>query len=39
MSNPLRTDADYEFFLYTLTTQFPSIQQSKLCFRLTMINQ
>ena len=32
MSNPLRTDADYELFLYTLATQFPWIQRSTLVF-------
>jgi len=32
MSNPLRTATDYELFLYTLTEQFPSIQQSTLTF-------
>lgn len=32
MNNPLRTEADYELFLYTLAEQFDSIQRSTLVF-------
>jgi len=28
MTNPLRTSEDYEFFLYALTDQFPSVRRS-----------
>ena len=28
MSNPLRTPADYELFLYTLAEQFPVVRRS-----------
>ncbi|MFZ0548237.1 MAG: DUF6516 family protein [Candidatus Promineifilaceae bacterium] len=32
MTDPLRTDEDYELFLYSLTEQFPSIRRSTLTF-------
>lgn len=32
MTNPLRTDADYELFLYSLVTQFTTIQRSTIVF-------
>jgi hypothetical protein len=32
MTNPLRTDADYELFLYSLTDLFSSVQQSTIVF-------
>jgi len=32
MTSPLRTAADYELFLYSLTEQFPSIQRSTVTF-------
>lgn len=32
MTNSLRTPADYELFLYTLTTQFPSVRRSTVTF-------
>jgi hypothetical protein len=32
MNNPLRTDADYELFVYTLPEQFRTIQRSTLVF-------
>jgi hypothetical protein len=32
MTDPFRTDADYEFFLYTISDQFPLIQRSTLTF-------
>lgn len=32
MTNPLRTDHDYELFIYTLAENYPSIQHSTLTF-------
>lgn len=32
MTNPLRTDHDYELFIYTLADTYPSIQHSTLTF-------
>lgn len=32
MSNPLRTSADYEFFIYSLREQFPAIRRSTVRF-------
>ena len=32
MSHPLATPADYEFFIYTLGEQFPSIRRSTVHF-------
>jgi Family of unknown function (DUF6516) len=32
MNNPLRTDADYELFLYSLAGQFATIQRSTIVF-------
>ncbi|MBK8049821.1 MAG: hypothetical protein IPK16_23570 [Anaerolineales bacterium] len=32
MTNPLRTDSDYEFYLYSLVDLFPSVQRSTVSF-------
>ncbi|MEZ4620732.1 MAG: hypothetical protein R2867_35205 [Caldilineaceae bacterium] len=32
MTNPLRSDQDYELFIYTLAEQFPSIHHTMLTF-------
>jgi hypothetical protein len=32
MINPLRSAEDYELFIYTLTTQFPSVRRSTVTF-------
>lgn len=32
MSNPLRSAQDYEFFIYSLASEFPSIQHSAVTF-------
>ena len=32
MTDPLRTDKDYELFIYSLVEQFPSIKHSSITF-------
>lgn len=32
MTNPLRTDSEYEFYLYSLVDLFPSVQRSTVSF-------